>query len=84
MPVLLFRCLSFTSPSEIGGMDQIPSHSKVLFFHPLCFDAITYFIIAAIVLFFFFIFTLPFLQIFLIYHFIFFLIKQEVHHGDAK
>jgi hypothetical protein len=54
MPVLLFRCLSFTSPSEIGGMDQIPSHSKVLFFHPLCFDAITYFIIAAIVLFFFY------------------------------
>jgi len=51
-------------------MDQIPSHSKVLFFHPVCFDAIT-FIIAAIVLFFFLIFTLPFWQIFLIYHFIF-------------
>jgi len=53
-------------------MDQIPSHSKVLFFHPVCFDAITSFIIAAIVLFFFLIFTLPFWQIFLIYHFIFF------------
>ena len=70
--------------SEIGGMDQIPSHSKVLFSHPLCFDAITSFIIAAIVLFCFF-FNFHFTFFANIFNLLlFFLIKLEVHHGDAK